>query len=133
MGNIDAGLALHHPAEAAVDFVLADRVQGGSGLVQDDHRGVLVEGPGDGQLLPLAAGELHAVLLLLEKAGSLSDRFRHFSGFCSTIRTFIPAFSRQSQTLCGSYTVLAATFSPSFMEKSLKSWNTTDRRDRYSP
>ena len=33
--DIDAGLALHQAAEAAVDLILADRIQGGGGLVED--------------------------------------------------------------------------------------------------
>ena len=41
--------------EAAVDFILGNRVKGGCGLIQDQERRVLVEGSGQGDNLPIAA------------------------------------------------------------------------------
>ena len=44
--------------------------EGSGGLVQDQQGRILQQGPGEGQPLPLAPGELHAVLLhLLGEAG----------------------------------------------------------------
>lgn len=54
--DVDGRAALDHAVEALVDLGLADGVQGGRRLVQDDERRVLVEGAGERQLLRLAAG-----------------------------------------------------------------------------
>ena len=53
--------ALHQRVHALLDEGLGAGVDGGGGLVQDHHRGVGHSGPGDGQQLALALGELLAL------------------------------------------------------------------------
>ena len=54
--------ALHEPIEGVSNSRLADGVQVGSGLVQDQHRSVLENGAGNRDPLPLAARKLHSPL-----------------------------------------------------------------------
>ena len=48
VGDVDGGFAGGHLAELFVDFSLSDRVERSGRLVEDDERGILVEGAGDG-------------------------------------------------------------------------------------
>ena len=63
MADVDGGLVPGDVVELAVDLRLRHRVQGRRGLIQNDEGGILIEGPGDGDLLGLAAGDLHALLV----------------------------------------------------------------------
>ena len=65
VADIDRGLVAHDPVEVLVDLHLRHRIQGGGGLVQDHKGGVLVQGPGQGDLLGLAAGDLDPRLVEL--------------------------------------------------------------------
>ena len=65
VGDVERALLIHHGAEARVHLRFGDGVEGGGRLVEDDERGVLVERAGDGELLRLAAGEIHTALLHL--------------------------------------------------------------------
>ena len=62
VGDGDRGPACLQPLEGLLDQALADRVEGGRGLVEDQDPGVLQQHPGDGDALLLAAGELVAAL-----------------------------------------------------------------------
>ena len=67
--------ALHEVAEAVLDHGLGLGVEGAGGRVEDEDAGVGEDGAGDGDALPLAAGEFDAalaydgVLLLGESLG----------------------------------------------------------------
>ena len=54
--------AFHQHVERVLHRALALAVQRRCGLVEDQHRGVLVDGSRDGQALALAAGELACVV-----------------------------------------------------------------------
>ena len=51
VGDVDSRFTGGHLAELFVDFGLSDRVEGCGRLVEDDERGILVEGAGDGGAL----------------------------------------------------------------------------------
>ena len=70
VGDVDGGFAGGHLAELFVDFGLSDRVEGCGRLVEDDERGILVEGAGDGGALGLAAGEVDTGAVVVVKAGA---------------------------------------------------------------
>ena len=61
MGDDKDGPALHQLVHALLDQGLGPGVDGAGGLVQDQHRRVRHGGPGDGQQLPLALGQVGAV------------------------------------------------------------------------
>ena len=61
MGDEQGSLAPGHFLILQINLVLGDGVQGRCGLVQHQNGSVLVEGPGQNQLLGLAAGELDGV------------------------------------------------------------------------
>ena len=65
VGDVDGGFAGNHLAELFVDFSFGDWIEGSGRLVEDDERGILVEGAGDGGALGLAAGRSTPVPLLL--------------------------------------------------------------------
>ena len=66
MGNDQQRLAPHQPSQCRLDDRLIFRVSVGSSLVQNDDGCVLQHGPGNGDALPLTAGEV--------TAGSTADR-----------------------------------------------------------
>ena len=57
VGDGDEGLARCQLPDGGQEEVLVLRVHAGRGLIQNDDRGVLQNGPGDGEALLLAAGE----------------------------------------------------------------------------
>ena len=58
----DDGFALHQLVQALLDGGFDFAVQRRGGLVQDEYRRVFEEDAGDGNALPLAAGEFDAAL-----------------------------------------------------------------------
>ena len=62
MGDDEDRAPLHQLGQRLLDQELALRVEIGRGLVQDEDGRILQEGAGDGQALPLAAGEPDAAL-----------------------------------------------------------------------
>ena len=58
VGNGDDGLAPGQLRQGVLDQMLVLGIDAGGGLVQDDDGGVLQDGPGDGDPLPLPAGEV---------------------------------------------------------------------------
>lgn len=78
VGDVDGGFAGNHLAELFVDFGLSDRVEGSGRLVEDDERGILVEGAGDGGALGLAAGKVDtgAVIVVETRVCSAGDVVR---------------------------------------------------------
>lgn len=70
VGDVDGGFAGSHLAELFVDFGFGDGVEGGGRLVEDDERGILVEGAGDSGALGLAAGEVDTGAVVVVKAGA---------------------------------------------------------------
>jgi hypothetical protein len=62
MGDDEDRAPLHQLRQRLLDQELALRVEIGRGLVQDEDGRILEEGAGDGQALPLAAGEPDAAL-----------------------------------------------------------------------
>ena len=65
MADVDGGFVAGDLVELGVDLCLGHGIEGGGGLVQDDEGGVLVQRPGNGDLLGLAAGDLNAVLAVV--------------------------------------------------------------------
>ena len=61
MADIDGGLVPHNVVEFGVDLRLRDGIQGRRRLIQDDEGRVLIQRPGDGDLLGLAAGDVDAL------------------------------------------------------------------------
>ena len=61
VGNDKHRPSLHEGVHALLDEGLGAGVDGGSGLVQDHHRGIGHGGPGDGQQLALSLGEVGSV------------------------------------------------------------------------
>lgn len=51
----DGGAALHQAVESLLYQVFAFCVESGSGLIQDENRGVLQDGSSDADALPLTA------------------------------------------------------------------------------
>ena len=62
VGNDQHRLALKQTGEGGLDGAFVLHVQAGGGLIQQHHRRVLQQGPGDGDPLPLPAGEGGTVL-----------------------------------------------------------------------
>ena len=62
MGHDEAGAALHHPGEGVLNPQLGAGVDGGGGLVQNQHRRQAQHHAGDAQQLLLALGQHAAVL-----------------------------------------------------------------------
>ena len=61
MGNDKDGAAGHQGVHAPLDDGLSACVNGGGSLIQDHHRGIGHSGPGNGDELPLALGQVGAV------------------------------------------------------------------------
>ena len=70
MGDVEGGAPLGHLAVFEIDLVLRNRVERGGRLVEDDERGILVEGAGDGGALGLAAGKVDTGAVVVVKAGA---------------------------------------------------------------
>ena len=62
MADVDGGLVARNLVKLGVDFRLGDRVERGCRLVEDDERRIFVERAGNGDLLRLAAGNLHTLV-----------------------------------------------------------------------
>jgi hypothetical protein len=62
VGDHQRGAPGHQPFQRLLHHVLALGVEGRGGLVEQQHRGVLQQGAGDGDALLLAAGEPRATL-----------------------------------------------------------------------
>ena len=62
MGDRQGGAAVRHSAQRRLDVLFGTAVQGAGGLVQDQNPRVFQNGPGDGDSLLLAAGQLQAAL-----------------------------------------------------------------------
>lgn len=62
VGDNEDGFALYQMGDCLLNFRLVVHVQGGSGLVQQNHRRVFQKCPGNGQTLALAAGKGGAIL-----------------------------------------------------------------------
>ena len=77
MGDQDDGAAAHQPLDRVDDRRLRFLIDGAGRLVQDQHRAVFQERPGDGDALALAAGELDPALahLGLIAVGEPHDEF----------------------------------------------------------
>ena len=60
VGDDEGGAACHEAFEGFVDEALGFAVEGGSGFVEEEDLGIGEDGPGDGDALALAAGELGA-------------------------------------------------------------------------
>jgi hypothetical protein len=60
VGDDEAGAAAHEPVDSALHLGLGDRVEARRGLVEEQDRRVREERAGDGEPLPLSAGELAA-------------------------------------------------------------------------
>ena len=69
VGYVDGGFAGDHLAELFVNFSFGDRVEGSGWLIEDDKRGIFVEGAGDGGALGFAAGEVHTGAVVVVEAG----------------------------------------------------------------
>ena len=61
MGNDHHSLVLNQPGERFLNSGFIFHIQAGAGFVEQDDRCVLQEGPGNGNALALAAGQLAAV------------------------------------------------------------------------
>lgn len=62
MGDDEAGAVLAQGVEGLLDEVLALRVHGGGGFVEQEDGRVFQEGAGHGEALPFAPAESHAAL-----------------------------------------------------------------------
>ena len=70
VADINCSLIARDLVELCVDLRFSHRVQGGGRLIQHDERCILVQGPGNGDLLGLAARDGHAILVqIFIKAG----------------------------------------------------------------
>ena len=69
--NVNGGLAAHHVVEPLVDLRLGDGVERGGRLVENEERRVLIKRTGDGDLLPLAAGDLDALVVKIAEEARL--------------------------------------------------------------
>ncbi len=58
VGNDDSRTALHEVIQGTLHKTLALGIEGRSGFVEDEDRGILVDGTGDREALALATGEL---------------------------------------------------------------------------
>ena len=91
MRNVNGGLAAHHVVEPLVDLRLGDGVERGGRLVENEERRVLIKRTGDGDLLPLAAGDLDALVVkIAEKAclRPLRQRCKPLAEACLPERRF---------------------------------------------
>ena len=60
MGDGEHGPAGHHPVQRLLDHRLRLGIQRGRGLVENQDRGVPVQGPGQRDPLPLTTGQPYA-------------------------------------------------------------------------
>ena len=77
VGDDEHRAALHQGVHALLDELLRAGIDGGGGLVQDQHRGICHGGAGDGQQLALSLAQVCAVadppVLILDEATSSID------------------------------------------------------------
>ena len=78
MRNVNGGLVADHVIELFVDLRLGDGVERGGRLVENEEGRVLIERAGDGDLLPLAAGDLDAVLVKIAEEARLRPERQRF-------------------------------------------------------
>ena len=76
--NVNGGLVADHVVELFIDLRLGDRVERGGRLVENEEGRVLIERAGDGDLLPLAAGDLDAVLVKIAEEARLRPERQRF-------------------------------------------------------
>ena len=62
LGHDELGGAHHLLPQGAAEGGVGLHVQGGKAVVKEEHPGILHQRPGDGQPLPLTAGEVGAPL-----------------------------------------------------------------------
>ena len=62
MGHDEAGAAPHHPGKGGLDAHLGTGINGGGGLVQNQHGGQAEHDTGDAEQLLLALADVAAVL-----------------------------------------------------------------------
>ena len=91
-----------------VDLRLGDRVECGGRLVENEEGRVFIERAGDGDLLPLAAGDLDAVLVKIAEEARLRPERQRFEPVAESRPA--GALSRLSR---GHIPGAAATFCPS--------------------
>ena len=65
VADVDGGFVLYNLVKLFVNLRLCDGVQSGGGLIQNDEGGILVKGPGDGDFLSLASGDVHPILVIV--------------------------------------------------------------------
>ena len=63
MGHVYRGLVFGQAVEAFVYLLFRQGIQGRGGLIQHHDRAVLIESPGDHQLLLLPAGKFYALIV----------------------------------------------------------------------
>ena len=87
VGNDEAGLVLHQFPHGFLDFLLRPGIHVGRGLIQNQHIGIHEHGPGDGQHLLLAFGNVGAaggndrIIPLGQTADETVDTCRFGRGF----------------------------------------------------
>ena len=101
-----------------LDGALVFHIQAGGGLVQQHHRRVLQQGPGDGDPLPLPAGKGGAVLPdhRLVALGQFADEFIALGGFGGPSSTSSSVAPRRPRRM----------FSITVSRNSTTSWNTME-------
>ena len=60
VGNDKGGPTFHQPVDGFHDPAFGDGIDGAGGFIQNEDRGILEEGPGQGNTLALSSGEAHA-------------------------------------------------------------------------
>ena len=91
MRNVNGGLVADHVVELFVDLRLGDRVERGGRLVENEEGRILIERAGDGDLLPLAAGDLDTVLVKIAEEARLRSERQRFEPLSRLSRGHIPA------------------------------------------
>ena len=86
VGDVDGGFAGDHLAELFVNFSFGDWIEGSGWLVENNERGVFIEGAGDGGALGFAAGKVDtgAIVVVETRVCSLRETLYAFrkADFC---------------------------------------------------